>query len=131
MWSHRRGEIYPGCKIKSLTTKAGLPWCPIEGYSSFIRISIGAEPVEIKVGPLKLDLTFRERKTHQHIQNHVEEKVKELFDTDTKKIDYINEIRQAALTGNTAAYNKIKEWLFILPPVATTAVPGTGAGKPS
>lgn len=116
IWAHRRGEMYKECKIESKTTKAGLPWCPIEGFLGSVSLWLGYSAKTIEIGPIKLDLTFRERKTHDLIQNHVAAKLIELFSTDEKKLAYITAMRMAVRTHDFDGYNKLKDWLRVLPP---------------
>ena len=61
--AHQRGEVYEGCHLERLTTRAGLPWCPIEGVVD--------EHWEkgVTIGPIKLDVTFRTTETHDLIRD--------------------------------------------------------------
>jgi hypothetical protein len=113
--------IYHGCRLESKMTLAGLPWCPTEDFTD----------KKFGLGPVKLDITFRETATHKTIQDHVATKIKELFDTDEKKLAYINSMRQAYLAKDEVAYNKLKGWLRVLPPQPKPALYTVGIKVPN
>lgn len=120
-----RRSLVPDCKIESKTTKAGLPWCPIEGFTTSVPLCVGSSTSrDVCVGPIKLDLTFRVRDTHCLIQEHVRAKMKELFTTDEQKLVYINKMRTAYLTRDTQAYDALKTWLRILPTLPSVSTKG-------
>jgi hypothetical protein len=114
-------KIYDGCNFESKMTLAGLPWCPTEGFTD---PKLGAKPV-------KLDITFREAATHKTIQDHVATEMKKLFDTDEKKLVYINSLRTACLTKDNDTYNKLKSWLRVLPPQPKPALYTVGIKVPN
>jgi hypothetical protein len=92
-----------GTDLKIVHTKAGLPWCPVENYH------------DEHIGPIKLDITFRLSDVHNQIQEHVNNNIDIQFPSDEDKEDYINSMRLAHNSNDTVAYDKLKEWLRVLP----------------
>lgn len=92
--------------FKNITTKTGLPWVPIS------NVVFGAETPNPLI--TKLDVTFRLRKIHDQIQNHVEKQLPIQFPTDESKLQYIMEIEKAFHSNDMERYQNLKSWLKVL-----------------
>ena len=110
--SHDQGRIYRDLIIERKFTRAGLPWCPIEGFTDTF---VDKDGKTVTIGPIRLDITFRLTDIHWLIQNHVEKAMTEKFKGDIGAIEkYINEMRILSET-DMAEYNVRKDWLRVLP----------------
>lgn len=77
-------ELKPEIQVKVLKTGNNLPWYLIKN-------------VTIDNVKTKIEIVFRPIELHQKIQAHMTEQVAKLFDTDEKKLEYIETIRAAFL----------------------------------
>lgn len=107
---HADGVVYKEFKLLSRTTTTGLPWCPIDGFVD----------AKHKIGPTKLDITFRTRAVHDAIQTHVANQIKLRFPSDEHRADYIRAMQHAHASNDNKTYNNLKEWLRLLPPTTGT-----------
>lgn len=105
--ANQKGEIYPGCKMRNNWGRS----CEIDNFST-IFIEHGRLVV---IGDINLSISFRLTKTHEQIQEYVQNTMNSMFKSDESIMEkYVSDMRILRIV-DPERFIERKAWLRILP----------------